>query len=91
MDPITVVLAVAGIAIGFGANTVVTRRKLGSAEAQAQRELAKAKKDADKVLAQARDQANELTNQARKEDQNRRREFKDVEQRLLDCAAAKTR
>jgi ribonuclease Y len=84
MDPITVVLAVAGIAIGFGANTVVTRRKLGSAEAQAQRELAKAKKDADKVLAQARDQANELTNQARKEDQNRRREFKDVEQRLLD-------
>jgi hypothetical protein len=38
MDPVTIVLAVAGIAIGFGANTVVTKRIVGSAQDQADKE-----------------------------------------------------
>jgi ribonucrease Y len=83
MDPITIVLAVAGLAIGFGTNTVLTKRKLGSAQEQADKELGKAKKDAAKLLEEARSEAGKLAEEARREEQTRRREFKDIEQRLV--------
>ncbi len=83
MDPITIVLAVAGIAVGFGANTVVTKRKLGSAQDQAEKELSKAKKEAAKLKDEAREEAVRLVEEGRKEEQARRRELKDIEQRLV--------
>lgn len=83
MDPITIVLAVAGIAVGFGANTVVTKRKLGSAQDQAEKELSKAKKEASKLKDEAREEAVRLVEEGRKEEQARRRELKDIEQRLV--------
>lgn len=84
MDPITIVLAMAGIAIGFGANNVMTQRKLGSAEEAAEKELKRAKKEADKALEQAREEAASVAEAARKEEQARRKELKEIEQRLLD-------
>lgn len=83
MDPITIVLAVAGLAVGFGANTVITKRKLGSAQDRADKELQKAKKEARVLLDEARDEAAKLADQTRKEEQTRRREFKEIEQRLV--------
>jgi ribonuclease Y len=83
MDPITIVLAVAGLAAGFGANTVITKKKLGSAQDQAEKEATKAKKDADKLLDAAREEANKLAEETRKEEQTRRKEFKEIEQRLV--------
>jgi ribonuclease Y len=83
MDPITIVLAVAGLAVGFGANTVVTKRKLGSAQDQAEKELSKAKREASKLLDEAREEAGKLTDETRKEEQSRRKELKDLEQRLV--------
>lgn len=83
MDPITIVLAMAGIGVGFGANQIITKRKLGSAEAAAEKELKKAKKEADKLITDAKLEASKISDQARKEDQIRRREFKDIEARLL--------
>jgi ribonuclease Y len=83
MDPITIVLAVAGLAAGFGANTVLTKRKLGSAQEQADKELSKAKKDAAKLVDEAREEAAKLAEQTRREEQTRRREFKEIEQRLV--------
>lgn len=83
MDPITIVLAVAGLGVGFGANTVLTKRKLGSAQEQADKELSKAKKEAHKLLDEAREEAGKIADQTRKEEQTRRREFKDIEQRLV--------
>lgn len=83
MDPITIVLAVAGLAVGFGTNTVLTKRKLGSAQEQAEKELAKSKKEASKLIDEAREEAAKVADQARKEEQTRRREFKDIEQRLV--------
>jgi len=83
MDPITIVLAVAGLAAGFGANTVLTKRKLGSAQEQATKELSKAKKDAEKLVDEARQEAAKVAEQTRHEEQTRRREFKDIEQRLV--------
>jgi ribonuclease Y len=83
MDPITIVLAVAGLAVGFGANTALTKQKLGSAQDQADKEVQKAKREANKLLEEARAEAGKVADEARKEEQTRRREFKDIEQRLV--------
>jgi ribonuclease Y len=83
MDPLTIVLAVAGLAVGFGANTVITKQKVGSAADQATKELDKAKREASKLIETARDEAAKLAEDARKEEQTRRRELKDLEARLV--------
>ncbi len=88
MDPFTIVLALAGIAVGFGANNVMTRQKLGSAEENAKKELAKAKKDATRLVDEAREKALQAAEDAKKEEQTRRKELKDIEQRLLDRETA---
>jgi len=84
MDPITIALAVAGVAIGFGASTAVTRKKLGSSQDAVAKELAQAKKEAAKEIAKAREEAATLAEEARKDEQSRRKEVKQIEQRLLD-------
>lgn len=84
MDPITIVLALAGIGIGFGASTAVTKQKLSKADENAQKELKKAKQEAEKLVTKAKEEALEIAESSRKEDQARRREFKDIEKRLLD-------
>lgn len=84
MEPITLLLAIAGLAAGFGANQVMTKNKLGSAEEQAKKELARAKKEANKLVDEAREQATVAAEEARKLEQTRRKELKEIEQRLLD-------
>lgn len=84
MFAITVVLAIAGIGIGFGANTIITKKKLGSAEEAAKKELAKAKKDAQKLVEEAREDAAKLAETARSEEATRRRETKEIEKKLLE-------
>lgn len=83
MDPITIVLAVAGLAIGFGGNVLITKQKTGKAEDTAKKEIEKAKKEARKIVQDARDDAAKVAEDARKEEQTRRRELKEIEQRLL--------
>ncbi|MBA2279114.1 ribonuclease Y [Candidatus Saccharibacteria bacterium] len=80
---LTIVLALVGLAAGFGANTVLTKKKLGSVEATADKELKKAKKEADEALRKAREEASEIAETARKEEQTRRREIKEIEARLI--------
>lgn len=84
MEPISILLALAGIGAGFGGSTYLTKRKLGTAEEKANKELKKAKAEAEKLIDEAKKEANELIDSTRKEDQSRRREFKDIEKRLLD-------
>ncbi len=84
MEPITIVLAVIGVAAGFGANQVVTKQKLGSATEAAEKELKKAKKEGDKALEQAREEAQKLADRARNDENQRRKEIKEIEQKLLD-------
>jgi ribonuclease Y len=88
MEPITLVLAIIGIATGFGANTFLTKQKVGTAEEQAKKELAKAKKEANKLVDEAREQATVAAEEARKLEQTRRKELKEIEQRLLDREVA---
>jgi ribonucrease Y len=77
------VLAIVGLFAGFGANMVVTQQRRGSAEEQAKKELEKAKKEANKLVEQAREDANKAVEETRKEEQTRRRELKELEQRLV--------
>jgi ribonuclease Y len=80
---LAVLLAVVGLAVGFGANVVITKQRAGSAEEKAKKELAKAKREADKLVEQAREDANKAVEETRKEEQSRRRELKDLEKRLV--------
>lgn len=83
MDPITIVLAVAGLAVGFGANTVITKKRVGSAQDQAEKQLAKAKRESNKLLDEAREEASKIVDASRKDEKARRNELKDLEQRLV--------
>lgn len=83
MEPISIILAVAGIGVGFGASTAVTKKRIGTAEERAKKEIKKAKSEADKLIENARQEAAEISESARKEDKTRRNEFKDIEKRLL--------
>ena len=83
MLPLAIVLTLVGIGAGFGGSTVLTKKKMGSAEDAADKELKKAKKEADEQLRRARDDAAEIAETARKDEQTRRREIKEIENRLL--------
>lgn len=76
-------LAIVGLAAGYGASTAVTKKRLGSAEDKAQKELEKAKKEAAKLVDQAREDAGKAVDETRKEEQARRKELKDLEARLV--------
>jgi ribonuclease Y len=80
---IAIILALLGVGAGYGASTVITKQKLGSAEAEAEKERAKAKKEADKLVSEAREEALKVAEDARKEEQTRRKEFKEIENRLV--------
>src|SRR5580700_10479589 len=80
---LAVVLAIVGLFAGFGANTVISRQRLGSAEEKAQKELERVKKEASKLVTQAREDASKAVEETRKEEQTRRRELKDLEGRMV--------
>lgn len=83
MDVVTIVLTVVSLGVGFGGSTILTKKKLGSAEEAASKELAKAKKEASKLVDEAREKAAEAAEESRKLEQSRRGELKDLEQRLI--------
>lgn len=84
MEPISIVVAVVGLGVGYFASKNQAKRKLGSAQEDAEKELKKAKKEADKQIQDARDEAHKLAEGARKDEQTRRKEIKEIEQRLLE-------
>lgn len=84
MEVIALLLAVVGAGAGYGASQAMNKKKLGSAEEAAEKELKKAKKEGEKALSDAREEAAKLADQARKDETNRRKELKEIEQRLLD-------
>ncbi len=81
---LAILLGVVGIGAGFGASTFITKKKLGSVEAEAEKALRKARKEAEAELKKARDEAAEIAEKARKDEQQRRKEVKEIELRLRD-------
>lgn len=80
---LAVLLAIAGLAVGFGASVVINKQRVGSAEEKAQKELQKAKREAEKLVDQAREEAGKAVEETRKEEQARRKELKELEKRLV--------
>ncbi|MEI9913484.1 MAG: ribonuclease Y [Candidatus Saccharibacteria bacterium] len=78
-----VVFAIVGLIVGFGANMVITKNRLNTAEESAKKELEKAKKEATKLVDQAKEDASKSVEEAKKDEQSRRKELKDIEQRLV--------
>lgn len=78
-----ILLAIVGVLVGFATNTVITKKRMGSAEQKATKELERAKKEAAKLMDQAREESNKAVDETRKEEQARRKELKDLEQRLV--------
>ncbi len=78
-----IVFAIVGLAIGFGANMVISKNRMSSAEADAKKELEKAKKEATKLVDEAKEEANRSVEETRREEQLRRKELKDIEARLV--------
>jgi len=81
---IEALLAVAGLAIGYGSNAVITKRRIGSAEIRAEKELEKAKKEANKLIEKAREESKKEIDETRKAEHARRGELKDLEKRLVN-------
>lgn len=88
MEPITLLLIVVGAVAGYGASQTATKKKLGNAEEAADKEMRRAKKEAAKALETAREEAAKLSENARREEATRRKETKEIEQRLLDREVA---
>ncbi|MDZ7786475.1 MAG: ribonuclease Y [Candidatus Saccharibacteria bacterium] len=82
MDPLTLVLAVGGLGIGFAGSNAVNNKKLGAAKAKADKELKNAQKEAEKALEDAKKEAAKVEEKARKDEEERRKEIKDTEKRL---------
>jgi len=80
---LAIVLAVVGLGAGFGTNEAINRKRSGAAADQSKKELEKAKKEASKINEEAKVEASRIIDEARKEEQSRRKEFKDLEVRLV--------
>lgn len=81
---LSIVLAVVGLGVGFGANNIISKRRQGNLETQVEKEKQKAQKEADKLVAQAREEAGKLVDEARRDEQIRRKELKELENRLVN-------
>lgn len=81
---ITAIIA-AGVALvaGFGGATALNQKKAAGAAASAEKERAKAEKETAKLLEKAREDAAKVAEEARRDEQTRRRELKEIENRLV--------
>ncbi len=78
-----VILAVVGLAVGFGGSQIVYKNKVSSSKNSADKELAKAKTEADKLVAKAKEDAQKAVDEAKKDEQARRTELQNLEKRLV--------
>jgi ribonuclease Y len=83
MDPIAIVLAVAGLAAGYGGATYATKQKLGDLEKRSKESAGKAEKEAADILLKAKEEAAKALEETRQEEKKRREESAKTEQRLL--------
>lgn len=81
---LAVVLAIVGLGAGYGVNEAISRGRRVNHQEEAKKEIEKAKREATKILTDAREEAGRITEDARKEEQTRRRELKEIEQRLVN-------
>ncbi len=80
---VSIVLAIAGLAVGGGGGVYYMKRQTGKIEEDAKKELSKAKKEAAETIRKAEEDAARRIEEVRKDEQKRRNELKDIEARLI--------
>jgi ribonuclease Y len=80
---LSIVFGLVGLGAGFGASNFITRRKTTDIEAKLEKERKQAEKEIEKITTQAREEAARLSEEARRDEQSRRKELKDLENRLV--------
>lgn len=83
MDPITLVVGAVAVVAGFGASTVVTKKRLGEVDKKAEKTLKDAERKAQDEIRKAKDEAAQIADEARKAERQARNELKKTEERIL--------
>lgn len=83
MEPISIVLALAGVAAGYGGATYVVKQKHGDLDRKQKEAAIKAEKQAADTLLKAKEEATKALDDARREEKKRRDELTKTEERLL--------
>lgn len=84
MDPISLILAVAGASFGYAGSQYLTKQKASSADKKALEKLEQAKKEAEEIKLQAEKEAVKTKEAAQSEIASEQREIKDLQKRLQD-------
>lgn len=83
MGPITIIVGIGALLLGFGTSQANTKKRLGDVDKKAQKELEEAKSKAKEAVLEAKEEAAKIKEEARREEQNNRREMKRTEDRVL--------
>ncbi len=83
MEPISIVLVLAGLLVGGGGTVAINRRRSSVAADAAKKELQKAKKEAEALVKKAQEESDKRVEESRKDEQKRRAEMKEMEQRII--------
>jgi len=88
MEPISILIGVIALAVGFGGNAVVSKKRIGEADQKAKKELNKAKDEAQDLLSKAKDEVAKVKDDARSQLEQDRKDIKSTEKQLLDRQAS---
>ena len=83
MEPITIILALVGLAGGFGASQVMTKKQMGDLDTKAKKTISEAKAEAQDLVTKAKEEADKIKDEARNAAQEERKELKKTEDRLV--------
>jgi ribonuclease Y len=84
MEPITLVIGVVALGLGYGASQAATKRRLGEAEQRAEKQIKEAEEKAKDMVSEAKDEVARIKDDARKETEAERKELKNTEKRVRD-------
>lgn len=79
-----ILAAVIAGGIGYGASTVITKRKAGDAENKAKKLLEEAREDAKKKVLEAKEESIRIADEAKKEERERREKLDAASKRVAD-------
>ena len=84
MEPITLLLAVAGAAFGYSGSQYLSKQKASTADKKSLEKLEQAKKEAEELKLQAEKDSIRLKEESQKQIQQNQNELKDLQKRLQD-------
>jgi ribonuclease Y len=84
MEPITILLALAGASFGYAGSQYVSKQKASSADQKSADRLASAKKEAEELKLKAKEEVIELKERAQSDISTEQKELKESQRRIID-------